>query len=271
MFRHVLFAVTFFSSILNASTLDVGLIGRYTFEGSADDIGGSGNNLQILGSSQFISTGHNGGQALKTNGDRSVNYNGGGYLKVGFMQNASISSSTFSFWTRNEQSGGAYAPGHTEEAYLEIGYGDAPPYIQIGTRALGMSGSVGIGHQLLNGVWEGNSSGIVNWADWKMITLTVTSTEYVAFLNGVEFDRKTLDVPLFPNSHIQLGSHTWNGGGGMSARMDVEWDDMRIYNRALSSAEVTTLYATESVPEPSALSFLATGLSGLAMLRRRRS
>jgi hypothetical protein len=53
--------------------------------------------------------------------------------------------------------------------------------------------------------------------------------------------------------------------------MDVEWDDMRIYNRALSSAEVTTLYATESVPEPSALSFLATGLSGLAMLRRRRS
>jgi hypothetical protein len=270
MLKKTILFMSIACSVVNGSTLDFGMIGHYTFEGNANDIGSSGNNLQIYGSSQFISTGHNGGQALKTNGDRSVYYNGGGYLKVGFLQNLGISSSTFSFWTRNEQSGGAFAPGHTEEAYLEIGYGDAPPYIQIGTRALGASGSVGIGHQLSNGVWQGNSSSVVNWADWKMITLTVTSTEYVAFLNGVEFDRKTLDAPLFPSSHIQLGSHTWNGGGGMSARMDVEWDDLRIYDRALTSAEVTTLYATESVPEPSALSLLAVGSGGLAMMRRRR-
>lgn len=256
-------------SMAEASTLDVGMIGHYTFEGSANDVGNSGNNLQVNGSSQFIATGHNGGQALKTNGDRSVYYSGGGYLKVGFLQNVGISSTTFSFWTRNEQSGGAFAPGHTEEAYLEIGYGDAPPYIQIGTRALGVSGSVGIGHQLSNGVWEGNSSGVVNWADWKMITLTVTSTEYVAFLNGVEFDRKALDAPLLPNAHIQLGSHTWNGGGGMSARMDVEWDDMRIYDRALSSTEVAQIYAIESIPEPSSLSLLALGGLVVALRRKR--
>jgi hypothetical protein len=53
--------------------------------------------------------------------------------------------------------------------------------------------------------------------------------------------------------------------------MDVEWDDMRIYDRALSSTEVSNLYTKESVPEPSALSLLAVGLGGLAMMRRRRS
>jgi len=49
------------------------------------------------------------------------------------------------------------------------------------------------------------------------------------------------------------------------------YDDVRIYNRALSPSEVSTLYATESVPEPSALSLFAIGLGGLAMMRRRRS
>jgi hypothetical protein len=48
-------------------------------------------------------------------------------------------------------------------------------------------------------------------------------------------------------------------------------DDVRLYNRPLSETEVATLYATESVPEPSSLSLLAIGLGGLAMMRRRRS
>ena len=70
----------FATGFLSASTLNVGLIGHYTFEGNANDINSSGNNLQLIGSTQFISSGHHGGQALRTNGDRSVWYNGGGYL-----------------------------------------------------------------------------------------------------------------------------------------------------------------------------------------------
>jgi len=123
----------------------------------------------------------------------------------------------------------------------------------------------------MNGVWQGSVSPTVNWADWKMVTLTISSTEYAAYLNGVEFDRRALDGALFPSPNIRFGSHTWNPGSGSSARMDVEWDDMRIYDRTLSSAEVTQIYALESVPEPSALSLFAVGLGGLAMLRRRRS
>lgn len=46
------------------------------------------------------------------------------------------------------------------------------------------------------------------------------------------------------------------------------YDDIRIYDRALSFEEVSLIYATESVPEPSALSLLTVGLS--VVLRRRR-
>jgi hypothetical protein len=271
MIKKAILAMFAISAVVNASTLDVGLLAHYTFDGNANDIGNSGNNLQVNGSSQFISAGHNGGQALRTNGDRSVFSSGGGYIVANFMQNIARPAATFNFWTRNEQTGSPYAPAHSQEAYLEIGYGDAPPYINIGVNALGDSGQIGVGHQLMNGVWQGSVSPTVNWADWKMITLSVTSGEYVAYLNGVEFDRRALDGSLFPSSNVRLGSTTWWSGGGSSSRMDVEWDDMRIYERALSSAEVSTLYTLESVPEPSALSLLAVGLCELAILRRRRS
>jgi hypothetical protein len=261
----------FVAGILNASTLNVGLIGHYKFEGNVNDVNTSGNNLQLNGSTQFISTGHHGGQALRTNGDRSVWYNGGGYFTPGFLiNNSSISAASFNFWTRNEASGGRYSPSNTEESYVEIGFGDLPPHIHLSTRALSSSGEIGVGHQLMNGVWQGSVSPTVNWADWKMVTLTISSTEYAAYLNGVEFDRRALDGSLFPSPNIRFGSHTWNQGSGSSARMDVEWDDMRIYNRALSSAEITQIYAAESVPEPSALSLLAVGL-GVVLRRHRRT
>jgi len=270
MMKGAVMALIGMASMAEASTLDVGMIGHYTFEGSANDIGNSGNNLQVKGSSQFISTGHNGGQALRTNGDRSVWYSGAGYLPPGFLiNNSSVSAASFNFWTRNEASGGPYSPGHTEESYIEIGFGDLPPHIKLSTRALSGSGEIGVGHQLMNGVWQGSVSPTVSWADWKMITLTVSSTEYAAYLNGVEFDRRTLDGALFPSPNIRFGSHTWNPGSGSSARMDVEWDDMRIYDRALSSTEVSNLYTNESVPEPSSLSLLALGGVVVALRRRR--
>jgi hypothetical protein len=55
------------------------------------------------------------------------------------------------------------------------------------------------------------------------------------------------------------------------ATANITIDDVRIWDRSLSNTEVAALYATERIPEPSALSLLAVGLGGLAMMRRRRS
>jgi hypothetical protein len=130
------------------------------------------------------------------------------------------------------------SPAHTEEAWLEVGYGDTPS-ISLGTRALGSSGTFG--------------SVTVNWADWKMHALTIlntsTGSDWVAYMNGVEYARGSTSDKLFPSPNIKFGSHTWGGGQVRSARMTVEWDDLRIYNKSLSAAEIRALYLKGS-PNP---------------------
>jgi formylglycine-generating enzyme required for sulfatase activity len=215
----------------------LGLIAFYRFEGNADDSLGKQPPLTLFGSQGFIPDGLSGG-ALRTDGDRSIWYSGGGYFSPAFLENSNLTAATFVFWTRNDASGGPLSPAHTEEAWLEVGYGDTPS-ISIGARALGESGTFG--------------SVTVKWADWKMHALTIVNTsagsDWVSYMNGMEYARGSTSDKLFPSPNIKFGSHTWGGGGGRSARMTVEWDDLRIYNKSLSAAEIRALYLKDS-PNP---------------------
>jgi hypothetical protein len=46
-------------------------------------------------------------------------------------------------------------------------------------------------------------------------------------------------------------------------------DDFRIYNRALTQADIKELAGTNSVPEPTTSLLLGLGLAGLAGVRRK--
>jgi len=91
---------------------------------------------------------------------------------------------------------------------------------------------------------------------------------------SVSFDQASSSRDMYLNGFL-IGSQqaafgfTGNTFFELGGRRGVEIDDIRFYQRALTSAEVASVYATESVPEPSALSLLAVGLGGLAMMRRR--
>jgi hypothetical protein len=209
-----------------------GLIAFYRFDGNADDSLGNQPPLTFFGSRSFIPDGLSGG-ALRTDGDRSIWYNGGGYFSPAFLENSKLTEATFVFWTRNDASGGPLSPAHTEEDYLEIGYVEKA---EIGSRALGDTGTFG--------------NITVRWSDWKMFTLTVSNkavgSEWTAYLNGTEYYRGSTTEKLLPSPNIKFGSHTWNEGGSRSARMTVEWDNLRIYNKSLSVADIQALYRQDS-------------------------
>ena len=65
-----------------------------------------------------------------------------------------------------------------------------------------------------------------------------------------------------------IGRSQYSADGGFGGRVS----EFRIYDRALSGSEINTSYVNGAnvVPEPSALSLLAVGMGGLAIMRSRR-
>jgi hypothetical protein len=51
-------------------------------------------------------------------------------------------------------------------------------------------------------------------------------------------------------NYAGLGGHWWNGGGSHSTRFNGIFDDVRIYNRPLSEAEIQELYDLTPGPPP---------------------
>lgn len=98
---------------------------------------------------------------------------------------------------------------------------------------------------------------------WNLVTLTFNSTtnQAILYINGVQ-EAQTTWTGSAAISQFQLGSEL----GATSRTIVSSFDDVRLYNNALSALEVAALMP---VPEPSVA--LLGGLGALALLRRRRA
>lgn len=90
-------------------------------------------------------------------------------------------------------------------------------------------------------------SGITNWANWHMVTLTQSGDKVTVYVEGQKACEATLENAgslLSGEGGILIGAQ-WDGGGSTTGA----FDDISVYDVALSDEEVTELYTTGSVTD----------------------
>ena len=103
--------------------------------------------------------------------------------------------------------------------------------------------SYGLVNAGINGLDGGDLQGatMVNAGEWSHMALTVAETRVAIYLNGQVEDARDLSAPM---TNLVVGGASlgaWNNGGDLQRGMAGQMDDVRIYDRALSEAEVLFL------------------------------
>ncbi len=209
------------------STLSSGLVGYWSFNGTdvtdkVYDRSGVGNNGYFIGSAtSSAKTIGKVGQALKFDGSSS---------RVLFTA-PSIANASFSFtgWVYQESTA-------VDKTWFSIG--------SSGT----LNNSVLLRVKSAGGMRFGffandldTADGVFTRGAWHFVACTynVTSGERVIYLDGVQVARNASGVAAFTgDTAASIGQWVMNGGERWPGKID----EVRLYNRALSSSEVKQLY-----------------------------
>lgn len=273
--RTVLFTLFIYCALIAfGQTITNGLVGYYPFNGNANDMSGHGNHGELCGGSSVPS--------LTTDrfGNANSAYDFGGmssynWIKVPNSESLMFDKEmTLTFWMQLRDFVGMDGYGNTSKtspgfaAICKAGDGNATyPGLFIMT-GRGENGE-GIGVNTNNS--NGNSHSSSNWnhsmvatkkdfvlGDWLHVALVVSDYNKYLYINGMEVCRDALNVAAnfsSMNSHdlyfgIMASSNMTLGRYGSGAWYPFygKLDDIQVYNRALSSSEVSSIFKSECVP-----------------------
>ena len=247
-------------------TLTDGLVAFYPFEGNANDASGKGNNATPAGNYLYLTNGITGG-ALRIIGDNSLYYAGGGHVLLPTFGSDINSVYTFSMWVKDEVIGVWPV---NEEAYIAFGslsLKRAEMWINssFGGVKFAFDDSSGTGIETNSIATDLGLTWPTYLSSWKHLVFTYSAGVMSGYVNGQKRVEVFRSFNIFPVATAALGRHWWDSGASSSARMSCTYDNVRIYNRALSSNEVAQLYAIESPASGWVVSTLAgSGSIGLS-------
>lgn len=214
------------------------LVTRYPFEGSTNDVVGT-RHAQLKGGSTGLpgyAAGFGGGQAIDLDGvddyvklpvgaanyqDITISawvlWDGGGNWQRVFDFGSEIEKSMF---LTPKNGGGVIEFGFTTTRGGNVG-GDASYYLTGGAMPVGV---------------------------WTHLVVTINGDAMTLYVNGVPKDTRVNDLidPLHGQPFCYLGKSMWNGDPLFNGRID----DFRIYNHALSGADVYALWGQSANSAP---------------------
>ena len=211
---------------LSWGDISTGLVGWWKLDGNALDSSGNGNNGTIYGATPTVDR-----FGVAT---RSISFEGSNYLEVGALDSVNgISQLTIAGWAKRVSGYGAmfYKNGaHSYNNWIEVTWHYSEQLYFIVSYNVGASIPIPIG------------------TDWKFYTFvfdgtqTGNSNRMKIFVNGLDqmltFFGDIPSTTSSPSGPANIGRDYWNSttfGGAFS--------DVRIYNRALSDADVAQLYS----------------------------
>jgi hypothetical protein len=240
------------------SFLTNGLVAYYPFKGNANDETGGGRNGTVHGATFTSDRFGNSNNAYLFNGSSS-------YIDT-YGDGLSTNDRTISIWLkRTEDVGGS--PWKVMLGYGGNGSGPSScyPAIQGNTLHLGPH-------------WGGGLYATVAVVPntWHHYVVTVNGSNGKLYWDGLPLETTGSPFPstyIAPGSQLLIGVDVWANGLGPYTDSNVGYwagslDDIRIYNRAMSSNEVAQLYAIEYGPRVDlikaakpAFSILAVGIN----------
>ena len=253
--KYLITTLLLMSGLAFGSTVDIssGLVGYFPINGNADDASGNGRNAVVYNSANTLpDTNRFGVPSSAYRFDLPAN----GFDPVlwGTGINLAGRSLTIAFWTYGQFT-------QSLDDYTGIGVGTVQPGTNppLDPNPAGKYLSIYASWERIRFSFYGNNLDVSSGSllqDWNHLAFTydATSGSRNIFLNSQNI---ASDIALYGFAGTDLFT--------MQGRNGTKIDDVRFYDRALSSGEVNAVYL---VPEPSSLSLLLAG--GLVALAGRR-
>jgi hypothetical protein len=209
------------------SFLTNGLVAYYPFNGDANDASGFNNNGTVVGATLTTDRFGNPNSAYQFAG------NGSTYISIPDSPSLAIADNvTLTAWVLTG-GGGTFSPRVISKYNYELGLDSTSP----SPRVFGdlQPGAV---------VYSPHVS--LNANRWMFLACTYDGQTFSVFTNGVQVTQLALSGSMGVSSRpLGIGVNLDNGSDSFNGAID----DVRVYNRALSTNEVFQLYATE-LPKP---------------------